>query len=76
MIAAKGKEQLDKKSHLFADTTRKTVGLSLFSYRRGVAQLVEHWSPKPGVAGSSPVSPAKTLILKRTSAEVLLFGMM
>lgn len=25
---------------------------------RGVAQLVEHWSPKPGVAGSSPVSPA------------------
>lgn len=26
---------------------------------RGVAQLVEHWSPKPGVAGSSPVSPAK-----------------
>ncbi len=26
-------------------------------YRR-VAQLVEHRSPKPGVAGSSPVSPA------------------
>lgn len=26
---------------------------------RGVAQLVEHRSPKPGVAGSSPVSPAK-----------------
>jgi hypothetical protein len=25
---------------------------------RGVAQLVEHRSPKPGVAGSSPVSPA------------------
>ena len=27
--------------------------------RRGVAQLVEHRSPKPRVAGSSPVSPAK-----------------
>ena len=26
--------------------------------RRGVAQLVEHWSPKPAVAGSSPVAPA------------------
>ena len=25
---------------------------------RGVAQLVEHRSPKPGVAGSNPVSPA------------------
>lgn len=28
------------------------------TYQRGVAQLVEHRSPKPGVAGSSPVSPA------------------
>jgi hypothetical protein len=27
-------------------------------HRRGVAQLVVHRSPKPGVAGSSPVSPA------------------
>ncbi len=27
---------------------------------RGVAQLVEHRSPKPGVAGSSPVAPAPT----------------
>jgi hypothetical protein len=25
---------------------------------RGVAQLVEHRSPKPGVAGSNPVAPA------------------
>ncbi len=25
---------------------------------RGVAQLAEHWSPKPGAAGSIPVSPA------------------
>lgn len=29
------------------------------SFYRGVAQLVEHRSPKPGVAGSSPVSPAR-----------------
>ena len=29
----------------------------LFKSRR-VAQLVEHRSPKPGVAGSSPASPA------------------
>ncbi len=27
-------------------------------FYRGVAQLVEHRSPKPGVAGSSPVPPA------------------
>ena len=27
---------------------------------RGVAQLVAHRSPKPTVAGSSPVAPAKT----------------
>lgn len=25
---------------------------------RGVAQLVEHWFPKPAVAGSSPSAPA------------------
>ena len=26
---------------------------------RGIAQLVEHWSPKPSVVGSSPTAPAK-----------------
>ncbi len=26
---------------------------------RPIAQLVEHWSPKPGVGGSSPSWPAK-----------------
>lgn len=26
---------------------------------RGIAQLVEHRSPKPGVGGSSPSAPAK-----------------
>jgi hypothetical protein len=30
---------------------------SEFEPQRGVAQLVEHRSPKPGVAGSSPVAP-------------------
>jgi hypothetical protein len=25
---------------------------------RGVAQLAEHWSPKPGAGGSRPLSPA------------------
>ena len=33
---------------------------------RGVAQLVEHWSPKPAVAGSSPVAPAST---RRATAQ-------
>ena len=27
-------------------------------HRRGVAQLAEHWSPKPAVVGSSPIAPA------------------
>ena len=26
---------------------------------RGVVQLVERWSPKPNVVGSSPTAPAK-----------------
>jgi hypothetical protein len=30
---------------------------------RGVAQLVEHRSPKPGVAGSSPVAPAAAVLV-------------
>ena len=29
---------------------------------RGIAQLVEHRSPKPGVGGSSPSAPAKFII--------------
>jgi hypothetical protein len=32
---------------------------------RGVAQLAEHRSPKPGVAGSSPAAPAGTFPAKR-----------
>ena len=38
---------------------------------RGVAQLVEHWSPKPGVASSSLAAPAKYSIFsyKKKSLE-------
>ena len=32
--------------------------LFVLKYRRSVAQLVERWSPKPEVAGSTPVAPA------------------
>lgn len=35
--------------------------IELNSTFRGIAQLVEHRSPKPGVGGSSPSAPA-TLI--------------
>ena len=31
---------------------------------RGVAQLAEHWFPKPAVAGSSPSAPALHVIDK------------
>ena len=40
---------------------RVLVSNSFFKSRR-VAQLVEHRSPKPGVAGSSPASPAFLMI--------------
>src|SRR5690606_41377466 len=39
--------------------------------RRGVAQLAEHRSPKPGVAGSSPVTPAKESKVRRTPRSPL-----
>ena len=32
---------------------------------RGVAQLVEYWSPKPWVVGSSPSAPAKKVQVER-----------
>jgi uncharacterized protein YhbP (UPF0306 family) len=31
--------------------------------------LVEHWSPKPGVTGSSPVTPAKTMDNKKENLK-------
>lgn len=33
--------------------------------------MVEHWSPKPGAAGSSPVSPAS--IIKALRGFIFLF---
>ena len=38
---------------------------------RGIAQLVEYWSPKPWVVGSSPSAPAK--IKKDTQKSVSFF---
>lgn len=40
------------------------IGSYFFKKYRGVVQLVERRSPKPDVAGSSPVSPAKNFILE------------
>ena len=42
----------------------------LIRFSRGVAQLVEHWSPKPGVASSSLAAPA---ILVNYSCRVQVF---
>ena len=38
---------------------------------RGVAQLVEYWSPKPWVVGSSPSAPAKERGMVCTSISFL-----
>ena len=37
----------------------------IFTKDRGIAQLVEHWSPKPGVVSSNLTAPASTVKLKR-----------
>ena len=39
-------------------TNRQKSGIIPFVHR-GVAQLVEYWSPKPWVVGSSPSAPAR-----------------
>ena len=36
----------------------------LFTYNTGVAQLVEHWSPKPGVGSSSLSARANSIYMK------------
>ena len=33
---------------------------------RGIAQLVEYWSPKPRVVGSSPSAPAKKKAIRES----------
>ena len=46
-------------SMLFSKKLNRFIGeLISNNMIRRVAQLVEHRSPKPGVAGSSPASPA------------------
>ena len=37
------------------------IKLFVLVHCRGVAQLVEQWSPKPCVVGSSPATPANQL---------------
>ena len=49
-------------------TARPSSRGSRRSRRRGVAQLAEHWSPKPAVAGSSPIAPATSGPSARRSA--------
>lgn len=50
---------LNTKSRLGNNRRAKgeTAGVSL-KLQTGVAQLVEHWSPKPAVAGSIPAARA------------------
>ena len=41
------------------DLTKPFLSCIIFVVHRGIAQLVEYWSPKPWVVGSSPSAPAK-----------------
>ena len=43
-------------------------------FRRSVAQWLEHRSPKPGVAGSSPVAPALPLASLFTAITLAFAG--
>ena len=45
---------------------------AIFIYHRGIAQLVEQWSPKPCAVGSSPTTPAiyKYIITFRGVAQL------
>ena len=40
---------------------KNVIKLWIELLHRGIAQLVEHRSPKPGVGGSSPSAPAKKI---------------
>ena len=44
-----------------AKFAKASVLKRLVKSSRGVAQLAEHWFPKPAVAGSSPSAPAKNM---------------
>src|SRR5581483_2819503 len=43
---------------------------------RGVAQLAEHRSPKPGVAGSSPVAPVSVMRVRGLRVAVVLIALL
>ena len=50
-----------RQAYGFVITIKRAQGAGqrlLAFWFRGVAQLVEHWFPKPAVAGSSPSAPA------------------
>ena len=57
MIIARSKTVNSAKEHLLCDRLK--------SSRADVAQLVEHWLPKPGVVGSSPIVRSKGKPCKR-----------
>ena len=50
-----------KTNQTFLKNNLDKPNIFLYNIRvhRGIAQLVEYWSPKPRVVGSSPSAPAK-----------------
>src|SRR4029077_7127425 len=65
-----GERYRDRRKQERERTTLHDARLHSSVQPRGVAQLVEHRSPKPGVAGSSPAAPAA----KPTVGELARFG--
>ena len=63
---AQEQEERSQPARASASTVRASGGIpstgrrssAAPAIRRGVAQLAEHWSPKPAVVGSSPIAPA------------------
>ena len=49
------------------------IPATMFAAHRGIAQLVEYWSPKPRVVGSNPSAPAikETEFVYRTNSVSL-----
>src|SRR6476646_9287861 len=55
LFAVRGVGVVARSAHAAGEASGAPIQSS--RQQRGVAQLVEHRSPKPGVAGSSPVAP-------------------
>ena len=67
---------LSQNNYTFFGLRLDTWAKSIYNYcglHRGVAQLVERRSPKPVVAGSSPVSPANKVYQPETTGFYFLF---